>query len=415
MSEPTRRAFLVGGAAALTSCTPAADVLGLRSTVKIAVSWSSLELRAFREVLDAVAPAEYSVEVIPLGDDIAAAFGPRAVRRPDIVMLPAPGLIETWLSDLVPLPTPRPWPYAEVWRSVLFQRGDLYGLPFKFAHKSAVWYRKSLVREPPRNWNEWLALNASLVADGIAPIALAAADGWVLTDFLENVLLGLDPAAYERLANAPRPRLSREPAVDRAFRMLGDLWAAPGTLAGGADRSLVQQFPDAAVEAFGYRRAAMVVLPDFAEQIVHQFAADPDDVGVFTFPAVAAGKPVPLVAGGDVAVLPEPAGREALDLVSRLADPAAAGPWIRAGGFLSPNRGTPPGGYSAELSRLAAQLDDESVEIKFDLSDQLGPLGGSTGLQRVLQQFVARVGNRGPRSVPPAVEAALDRLRELED
>jgi alpha-glucoside transport system substrate-binding protein len=411
MSELGRRAFLAAGLAGVAGCTATADVLGLRPTVKIAVSWSGLELRSFRAVLDAVVPADYSVEIIPLGDDIAAAFGPKAPRRPDIVMLPQPGLVESWLADLAPLPPElHAQPYAETWKELVFRDGVMYGLPFKVAHKSAIWYRRSVVDTPPRLWSDWLTLNASLAADGIAPIALAAADGWVLTDFLENVLLGLSPATYERLERAERPRLSSEPEVARALRMLGEMWAAPGALAGGVDRSLVQQFPDAAVEAFGYRRAAMVVAPDFAEQFVRVFAADPGDVGIFTFPSVADGRPAPVVAGGDVAVLPRPASVEARDLVRRLAAPGAAAPWIRAGGFLSANQAD---GYSAELTQLAEQLEERPVA--FDLSDQLGALGGSQGLQQVLQQFLTRIGGRGPDAVPTAVATTLDQLRELED
>jgi alpha-glucoside transport system substrate-binding protein len=410
----SRRAFLVGGVAGVAGvagvlgCTPTADVLGLRSTVKLAVSWSGVELRAFRKVLDRVVPPDYTVDIIPMGDDIAAAFGPRAIRRPDIVMLPSPGFIETWLADLVPVPAPPQWPYAEVWNELLIHNGSVYGIPFKFAHKSAIWYRKSLIPEPPRRWDDWLTLNESLVADGVAPLALAAADGWVLTDFFENVLLGLDPSVYEQLARAARPELSRQPAVKQSLQRLGELWSMPGTLAGGADRSLVQQFPDAAVETFGYRRAAMVAAPDFAEQIVRRFAADPDDIGVFTFPTLTR---TPVVAGGDVAVLQRPASTEARDLVRRLAAPEAARPWIEDGGFLSPSGSD---GYSPELTRLARQLGDGSATIEFDLSDRLGPLGGSTGLQRVLQEFLARVGNRGTGSVDIAVDAALDELRRLE-
>lgn len=420
MPEPGRRAVLraaaAAGVAAATGCTATADVLGLRPTVKVAVSWSGRELRAFREVLDAVVPDDYVVEVIPLGDDIATAFGPRAPRRPDVVMLPQPGQVKSTLDDLEPLPQ-LPWPYAGVWDDLVRRGGVRYGLPFKIAHKSAVWYRKSVFAEhglePPATWSGWLDLNGRLVRQGVAPLALAAGDGWVLTDVFENALLGLSPDTYRRLALADPPRPSRDPAVGDALRLTGELWAMPGALAGGVDRSIVQQFPDAVVEVFGYRRGAMVQAPDFAELIIGEFAADRSDVGVFTVPPVVAGRPAPVVIGGDVAVLPAPAGEEAKDLIRRLAEPDATERWIRTGGFLAANEQTPNGGYTPELAQLSGQLTGGATA--FDLSDQLGGLGGARGLQRVLHRFLTRVGGRGPGAVGPAVAGALDELRELED
>lgn len=420
---PSRRTVLRAAAAAglatTTGCTATADVLGLRPTVKVAVSWSGRELRAFRDVLDAVVPDEYVVEVIPLGDDIASAFGPRAPRRPDVVMLPQPGQVRS-LDDLEPLPAElaaEPWPYAEVWRDLVLRNGVMSGLPFKIAHKSAVWYRRSVFAEhgerPPGTWQEWIELNDRLGRRGVAPMVLAAGDGWVLTDVFENALLGLSPETYRRLAQARPPRPSREPAVRDALRLTGELWAPPGALAGGVDRSLTQQFPDAVVEVFGYRRGAMVQAPDFAELIIREFAADRSDVGVFTVPPVTAGRPGPVVIGGDVAVLPAPAGEEAKDLIRRLAAPGATETWIHTGGFLAANRDTPAAGYSTELALLAGQLSGGSTA--FDLSDQLGALGGARGLHRVLHRFLTRVGGRGQGAVEPAVATALDELREFED
>jgi len=415
---PSRRAVL-GGLAALTvsGCGGTADVLGLRRSVRIAVSWGGTELRAFRSVLDGLGISEYGVEVIPLGDDISKAFGPRSPRRPDIVMLPQPGLVRAHVNALAELPEDlADRARSELWSDLLVHEGTTYGLPFKVAHKSAVWYRPSVFAKhevsPPRQWSEWLALNQKLHSAGVPPLALAAGDGWVLTDFFENVLLGVAPSSYRRLAAADKPQPSGDPQVAEALGLLGQLWAAPGTLAGGIDRCLVQQFPDAVVEVFGHRRAAMVLATDFAEPIVRGFAADPDDVGVFPFPVTAPGISPPIVVGGDVAVLPAPATEEARDLVRRLAAPSAVDPWVRAGGFLADDRTS---GYSPELAELARQLVAGGNTAAFDLSDQLGPLGGSEGLWRVLQDFLIAIGGRGPGPVADAVTSALEALHEVED
>ncbi|MEU4608411.1 ABC transporter substrate-binding protein [Kribbella sp. NPDC023972] len=380
------------------------------------MSWSGQELRAFHDVLDGLGELDYPVEVVPLGDDISTAFGARSARRPDIVMLPRPGLVPRHLRDLEPIPDDvADRGRARLWAELLVHNGTTYGVPFKTAHKSAVWYRPSVFREvgvqPPRLWSEWLAVNRSLSSAGVRPLSLAAGDGWVLTDFFENVLLGTAPAAYAALATADSPRPSRQRQIAAALRLLGTMWSAPGTLAGGVDRSLVQQFPDAVVEVFGHRRAAMVLASDFAEPVVRSFAADPDDVGLFTFPALTPGAAAPVVVGGDVMVLPKPTSDDALDLVRRLAAPAAVDPWVKQGGFLVDGRDY---GYSPELARLAEQLSGPAGSLQFDLSDRLGRIGDINGLWRVLTDFLVRVGDKGSDVVPGAVDAAMTQLRKVE-
>ncbi len=436
----SRRAFLGAAVLAATAsgCSSSGTLFGVGPTVRVAVSWSGKELQAFRSVVDGLQVRDYRIELIPFGDEIAAAF--HTTPRLDVVMLPQPGLVKAYTQgtrELDPLPAGaiaalRPWPDDKLWRDLLFQPDEhdvskWYGVPFKIANKSSVWYRKTLFAEyglsAPERWSDWLTLNRDLRNAGITPLALAGADGWMLTDFFENVLLGCDPRGYDELAGeGSDARLSAEPTVARALGLLGRMWAPQGTLAGGVKRSLVQQFSDAVVEVFGHHRAAMVVAPDFAEPIVRTFAV-PDDVGIFTFPAVdgddadpvRGGGVAPLVVGGDVAVLTTPASDSANDLVARLAGPQASGRWIGDHlGFLAANQHDPSAPYSAELRELANQLLHNARSIRFDLSDQLGPLGGSEGLWQVLQLFLQQVGERGKAQVPAAVSKALDRLRQLE-
>ncbi|MEV6285319.1 ABC transporter substrate-binding protein [Kribbella sp. NPDC051770] len=411
-----RRRVLLAGAAAATLSGCSSDVLGLSRSVRVAVSWGGPELRAFHRVLDGLGKLDYPVEVIPLGDAISTAFGARSGRRPDLVMLPQPGLVPPHRADLEEMPDDLAGRgRARLWDELLTQDGRTYGVPFKTAHKSAVWYRPSVFREarvqPPTQWDEWLELNKALSTSGIRPLALGAGDGWALTDFLENVLLGTAPDAYRALAVAEHPRPSRVPEFASALQQLATMWAAPGALAGGVERSLTQQFPDAVLEVFGHRRAAMVVASDFAEPVIRSFAADPADVSLFTFPAFGAGAAAPVVVGGDVMVLQRPATDDAWDLLRRLATPAAPAPWISSGGFLVDGRTT---GYSPELTRLADQLVAPGTSLQFDLSDRLGDLGGIDGLWRVLTDLLVQVGNRGQDVVPEAVRSALDELGKVE-
>ncbi len=411
----SRRAFL-GTAATLLLAGCSSDVLGLRRAVRVAVSWSGEELRAFHKVLGGLGGLDYPVEVVPLGDAISTAFGARSTRRPDIVMLPQPGLVPRHLADLEPIPDDlAALGRARLWKELLVHEGTTYGVPFKTAHKSAVWYRPSVFRQvgvqPPRLWSEWLTLNRTLTQAGVTPLALAAGDGWVLTDFLENVLLGIAPSVYSGLATATDPRPSQQPQFGAALRLLGTMWSTPGLLAGGVEESLVQQFPDALVEVFGHRKAAMVLASDFAEPVVRSFAADPNDIGLFTFPPMTAGAAAPVVVGGDVMVLQKPSSEDARDLVRRLSTPTAANPWIAEGGFLVDGRTS---GYSPELTRLAEQLTRPGEQLQFDLSDRLGQVGDINGLWRVLTDFLVAVGHRDT-AVQDAVDDAMTELQKVEE
>lgn len=411
----SRRAFL-GTAATLLLAGCSSDVLGLRRAVRVAVSWSGEELRAFHKVLAGLGTLDYPVEVVPLGDAISTAFGTRSTRRPDVVMLPQPGLVPRHLADLEPIPDDiAPLGRVRLWKELLVHEGTTYGVPFKTAHKSAVWYRPSVFREhgvqPPRLWSEWLTLNRTLTQAGVTPMALAAGDGWVLTDFLENVLLGIAPSVYLGLATATNPRPSQQPQFGAALRLLGTMWSARDLLAGGVKESLVQQFPDALVEVFGHRKAAMVLASDFAEPVVRSFAADPNDIGLFTFPPMTAGAAAPVVVGGDVMVLQKPTSEDARDLVRRLSAPTAVDPWIAEGGFLVDGRTS---GYSPELTRLAEQLTRPGEQLQFDLSDRLGRIGDINGLWRVLTDFLIAVGGRDA-AVQDAVDDAMTELQKVEE
>lgn len=417
-------------AAALAPFTPAVAGCG-PPVVRVAVSWSAGELAAFRKVLAGLdtlpgfAPMTYDVHPIPFGDDISTAPAARGAGRLDVVMLPLPGELRRHRDILATAP-PDLWPagsttYAPIWRSLLFEPEPgatseaatyvPYGVPFKLSNKSCVWYSRDLFGahslEPPASWDDWLALNRTLIARGVTPLALGAADGWALTDFFENVLLGTSRATYKRLTTEPdrRPLWSDE-TVRATLRRLAQLWGARDVLAGGVKGSLVRQFPDAVLEVFRYRRAAMAVAPDFAEPYARRFHADPArrsrDIGIFLFPRIEESR-APLVAGGDVAVLTSPARPEAVDLVRRLAQPLAPRPWIKSpGGFLAANLETPVNSYTKPAEKLAHSL--ESSAFQFDLSDQLGAVGGRDGMWRALRNFLVDVGGRD------SADSAADRF-----
>lgn len=387
MRREVHRRTLLRTAAFAPLAGLAAGCGGLGDLTRVAVAWSAAELAAFAHVLDGRGVANY--ELIPLGDDIAAALGARTAGRPDVVAVPRVGYVAANLDDLAPLPAgvwhddyERIWPEATV-------GGRHYALPFKLANVSVVWYRKDLGITPPDTWDEWLELNEEVIDAGMAPLALGGADGWVLAQFFENVLLRTFPETFDELTRDHEANLWNSGEVYRAFEMVATMWGQAGALSGGAGNALVQQFPDAVLEMCRYGRAAMVPIPDFAESVIRRFAADPGDFDTFTFPPGNGGDP-PLAVSSDLLVLTRPASGAAQDLIRYLASPDAPVPWIRdTGGFIAANPDTDPRHYSPTLRTLANALRDSA--IRFGLADQLGRLGGSEGLQRVLQDLLRGV------------------------
>lgn len=408
-----RGAALAPLAGLTAGCGGLARTTGLGEIVRVAVPWSATELAAFQRVLDPRGTND--TELVPLGDDIDSSLSASTTGRLDVVALPQPGNVAGNAGKLAPLPN-EVWhdDYDRVWRQEL-PTGRHYALPFKIAHASVVWYRKSVFAAhgltPPRTWPDWLELNESIIdRTGVAPLALGGADGWVLAGFFENLLLRHFADGYEALLAPHRADRWAKDDVRAAFRMAAEMWGRAGALSGGAARSLVLQYPDAVLEVFRYHRAAMAPVPAFAESVIRQFAVPQDDVGVFTFPA---GAPdAPLVMSGDLLVLTAPASPAATGLIRFLSTPDAPVPWIRdTGGFIAANPDTDPRYYSPTMRMLANDLRDN--EVRFGLSDQLGKLGGREGLQRVLQDMLrALADGTSPADAAARAAAAMVEAEE---
>ena len=392
-----------------------------RGTVRVAVVWSGWELTAFGRVLDGFTRTyDWNVSVLPIGDDINALLGAQVARSaaPDVALLPRPGLVEEYRDRIVPLGPELTAPFPEPWRRLATTSdGAVRGIWFKTAHKSMVWYRQDVFARrrlvEPADWAGWQQVNDALARAGESPLALGAADGWVLSDWFENVLLGLDPDGYHRLAATGRGW--RAGAVSEALRLIGEMWAAPGAFPGGVDRALLTQFEESVVDVCNRGRAAMVVQGDFTYPVIGRYAAPRVRMSWFPFPAPPGGRR-PVVAGGDIAVLLRGDRAGGRDLMTWLASAEAAEIWAQEGGFISVHEGVDRGVYPPIYTEalLGEVRDGMDGRIAFDLSDQLtGRLGGGDGrgLWRVLQDFLAEVA-AGPGAVEAAAGRAVDTLAE---
>jgi alpha-glucoside transport system substrate-binding protein len=378
-----------------------------RAGLRVVAVWNGWELTQFHDVLAAFSRrGPWRVSLLSAGNDIGALLGNRVARTaaPDVALVQRPQLVAAARRRLVPLDPAAGVPAG--WTRLLGFDGRVYGSWFKVAHKSLVWYRPDLVRREPESWDEWVALCREMALRGRPPLAVGAADGWVLTDWFENALLSIDPVTYGRLAGGAA--LWRHPSVAAALARLGEMWSIPGVLAGGPRRALLTQYDGALVDVFQHGSAAMVPGADFYYPIIRRNGSAP--ARWFRFPN-RPGEHRPLLAGGDAAVLLRPASAAGRALVSWLASPEAVRPWAAKGGLLSLDPRV--NDYPGDLGRLAAEIrQDTAGSVSFDLSDQLGGrLAGSDGhgTWRIFQDFFSGVAER-PAAVGAAVAATVDAL-----
>ena len=381
-------ALLIGGAVSAQQSWP--DLSG--QSVRVAGVWSGDEQAAFTAVLNEFATLTgATVEFFSTGNDIATVVGTQLEggSPPDVAMLPQPGLlvefanrgalvnIEDSVGDLVDAN------YAQAWRDLGSVNGDLYGVWFKAANKSLLWYNADILAaagvEPPTTWEEFVEAAQTVFDFGVTPISVAGGDGWTLTDWFENVYLrsaGAD--MYDQLTN--HEIAWTDASVKEALGYLAQIWRHEW-LANGLQGTLEAGFPVGTVQPFlDNPTAAFVYGADFSAGVI---ASDTNaELGTtarfVAFPSVAGSGPA-VVGGGDVAV--QFTNNEAATQLMRfLATPEAAEVWAALGGFTSPNQGVDVSVYPDEVLQQSATALQQAEVFRFDMSDlQPAAFGGTSG------------------------------------
>ncbi|MCQ0022941.1 extracellular solute-binding protein [Streptomyces somaliensis DSM 40738] len=368
--------------------------------------WTGPEQEAFTEVLEEFGKRTGAkVSYVPTQDAMLNYIGTKIAggSPPDVAMLQQVGALRQAVE--------RKWAkpagaeagaqlaknYSAGWRDLGAVDGTQYGVYFKAANKSLVWYNTAVFdnagASEPKTWKELLTTAETISASGVTPVSVGGADGWTLTDWFENVYLSqAGPEKYDQLAEH---RIKwTDPSVARALTTLAELFGRPELIAGGAAGALQTEFPASVTQTFtggDQPKAAMVFEGDFVSINIAQAGAEVGtDAKVFPFPAVDGGEP-PVVTGGDVAVAltDRPASRA---LLTFLASPDAAAIWAAEGGFVSPNRSLDPAAYPNDVQRgIAKALIAAGDRFRFDMSDQMPQSFGGTpgkGEWKALQDFL---------------------------
>jgi alpha-glucoside transport system substrate-binding protein len=365
-------------------------------TVTVWAVWSGAEQTDFGKVLDGFQRQDgVRGQFQSKGDALPTVLGTAIAggSPPDVAILPQPGL----LHDLVARNALKPLDaivgstvngeYGAVWRNLATDRGHLYGVYFKAANKSTVWYnvkvfRASGITTTPTTFDELLSDMATLKQYGVAPFSMCGGSGWTLTDWFENVYLrtaGIEK--YNRLAMHQIPWT--DPSVTDAFTQLRKVFGDAGNMLGGIQGAVSTPFPDCVSPVFGANpKAAMVYEGDFVGTSIEALSGAPmagTDFDYFAFPSIN-GSPPSVSGGGDVAVMLRDTP-QAEALMRYLASPAAGAIWARLGGFTSPNRNVALSSYPNSIARRAAQdLIGAGDNVVFDMSDQApAAFGGTAG------------------------------------
>ena len=367
--------------------------------ISVLAVWTGAEGEAFQAVLDGFTAENPDVKVSYKSAKEPATVLSTAVEGgnpPDIAALPQPG----FMTDFAQRGALKPIDFAEEtiregysdsWLDLGTVDGKLYGLFFKGANKSTVWYNVAAFEdagvEPAENWEDFLANAETIKASGVAPFSIGGADGWTLTDLFENIYLRTaGPEKYDQLTKHEIPWT--DASVKEALTEMGKVLES-GNIAGGTSSALQTDFPTSVTQVFSDPpKAAQVLEGDFVGGVIAaETQAQPQEgFNVYAFPEIGdSGKVV--VGGGDVMVMfkDNPAARA---LIEYLATPEAAQIWAEKGGFSSPNKNVDEGVYPDDLTRQTATELANAEVFRFDMSDLMPGAFGSDAMFTLLQDFL---------------------------
>jgi len=387
--------------------------------VSVSGVWTGEEAKSFEAVLAGFEEQypEVSTSYDAAGDELPTvlATAVKGGNPPDLAAIPQPGLIRDFYDqgELQPLDFAEDSireNYTDGVVEVSTFDDQVYGVLFKAANKSTVWYNVGLYEtagvEPPETFDEFLANAETLRASGTKAYSFGADAGWPLTDLFENIYLRqAGPEMYDQLA---AHEISwTDQSVKDALETMAEVIGDSDNLVGGTSGALQTDFPTSVNNAFkDDPEGATVIEGDFvAGEIAASTPAKAvTDYDVFDFPSIDGSEPA-VVGGGDTIVMfTDTPASEAL--VSYLATPEAAEIWAEKGGFSSANQNLDTSVYPDELTQKTASALAEAETFRFDLSD-LQPAGfGATvgeGMWQILTDFLEN---------PEDVDGTAERLEQ---
>lgn len=357
------------------------------AAINVTGTWGGNELETFMKIADAAGVKVNFNTTRDLNAVLAA--GVKAKTLPDIAILPNPGKLQELakqgvLKQLNYLSKNDLKNYAKTWISLGSYGGKLYGVYFKVANKSVIWYNPKEFKKNgwavPKTWDELIALDKKIVSEGKTPWSIGSDIGWPLSDWIENIMIRTaGPEVYEKWINH---EISwTDPAVKKAFQVWGQIVGDPKNLAGGIDGTLATTFQNGAIAVFQENpKAYMYYEGDFMGGIVTSQLPNVklgEDMDFFAFPPIDAKYGVPVVGGADVFVAfsDKPAVKKLMKYLTTV----QANEIAVKNGFLSQNKGVSLDVYPNIVSKNSASILTKAEIYVFDASDLMPPAVGNQG------------------------------------
>jgi alpha-glucoside transport system substrate-binding protein len=377
------------------------DVTG---SISIMAIWGGDEQESFQAVVDGFTELypNVSVSYTSGGDNLAPLLSTAVEggNPPDIAAVGQPGLMADFAAQdaIQPLDDLRDAivdNFGEAVADAGSVDGTQYGILFKGANKSTIWYAVPSFEEagvePPETWDELTEARDTLKAAGITPYSVGVDVGWPMSDLFENIYIRTaGPEMYDQLARHEIPWTDQ--SVKDALTFMADIVGDSADMVGGTEGALQTEMPDSVANVFNDPpKAAMVPVGDFAPAQGDFTLERETGYNVFTFPSIDGSGPS-VVGGGDLFVQfrDSPAADAFLEY---LTTSDAAEIWAARGGFSSPNQNLDTSVYPDEITRVTAGALGEAETFRFDLSDlQPSAFGGTPG-QGLFKHFTDFVAN----------------------
>ena len=378
----------------------------VEGTITVQAVWTGDEGESFQAVIEGFNEAYPNVTVnYKSAQDIATVLSTAVEggNPPDVAALPNPGLMRDFAGRdaIQPIDFARDTVaenFSEDWIQLGSVEDQLYGVFFKAANKSTVWYNPQVFEdagvEPPSTWEDLLTAAETINASGVPAYSIGGSEGWTLTDLFENIYLRTaGPDLYDQLERheIPWTHESVKTALTEMAKVLGDTQ----NLAGGRQGALQTDFTNSVTQVFAEPpKAAMVFQGDFAGGVIanETNVAPGEGADVFSFPSVGGQGENFVMGAGDVVVMfKDSPGAQAF--IQYLATPEAAEIWAGRGGFSSANQNVNADVYPDDTTRQLATAIAEAETFRFDLSDLMPAAFGSDALFKGLQDFLGNPDN----------------------
>ncbi len=353
----------------------------------------------------------------------------QAGSPPNIAIIPQPGLLADLASKgfLTPLGEE-----TADWIAENYGAGDswvgygtyegkdgaeaFYAFPYKADVKSLVWYVPENFEEAgyeiPKTMEDLIALSDQIVEDGGVPwcigLGSGGATGWPATDWVEDLMLRLEPAeTYDKwVSNEIK---FDDPAVVGAIEEFGKFARNEDYVAGGVQAVASTDFRDSPKGLFDIPPKCYL---HHQASFIPSFFPDGTELGTdadfFYMPTYAdkADLGSPVLGAGTLAAITKdsPAAKAFIEF---LKTPIAHEIWMAQTAFLTPYKGVNVEAYANAALKKQGEILATATTYRFDASDLMP---GKIGAGAFWTGMIDYVGGKDAKTVAGEIQKAWDGL-----